>query len=132
LSERQLKREVDNLKRQLLHNSVRDALIANGADPAMTTVALNHLTASGIIKLNDNDEPVFTVEGKWGPEDFPAAEGAKRYLATEEGTCFLPPSRQQATSPQRGGPPQGGPAPRNQSGELDWNALADGMKHRRG
>lgn len=110
----------------LLQNSVRDALIAQGADPKRLAIAMSHLTSSGVVKLNDKGEPVFTFAEKWGPEDVAAAEGAKKWLATDEGKFFLPPTGKQGTGDgvQRNGPQQGGSAPRTQSGEVDWSKLA--------
>lgn len=120
--------EAETKRRQdLLSNTVRDALIAQGADAKRVAIAMSHLTSSGAIKLNDKGEPVFTFAEKWGPEEVAAAEGAKKWLATDEGKFFLPPSGKQGTGDgvhREGSRQQGGSAPRTKDGALDWGQLA--------
>lgn len=117
-------------QKDLLSNTVRDSLIAAGADASFVPVAMNHLVATGLIKLNDKGEAVFTVAEKWGNEDVPAAEGAKKWLNTSEGKRFMPPTGKQGTGDdiKRGGTGAGsGSAPRKQDGSLDWGALRQDM-----
>lgn len=117
-------------KQDLLANNARDALIANGADPARVAIAMSHLKATGRVALSDKDEPIFMFEEKWGPENVPVAEGAKRWLASEEGKFFLPPSNRQGTGDnvQRGnGAPPTTNAPRTATGEVDWAQLGSRM-----
>jgi len=120
--------EAETKRRQdLLSNTVRDALIAQGADAKRVAIAMSHLTSSGAIKLNDKGEPVFTFAEKWGPEEVAAAEGAKKWLATDEGKFFLPPSGKQGTGDgvhREGSRQQGGSAPRTKDGAVDWNQVA--------
>lgn len=120
--------EAETKRRQdLLQSTVRDALIAQGADPKRVAIAMSHLSSSGAIKLNDKGEPVFTFAEKWGPEDVAAVDGAKKWLATDEGKFFLPPSGKQGTGDgvhREGSRQQGGSAPRTKDGALDWGQLA--------
>lgn len=106
-------------KAELLKTSVRDALVAAGIDPARVGIALTHLQATGAIKVDDKGDPVWTVKTKFGDETRSPAEGAKEWLATDEGKFFVPPSQKQGTGD---GVNRDSPAPRK-DGKLDWAQL---------
>lgn len=93
LIEAQTKRAAEaDMQRQKesLRNGVREALIAQGADPRRVHLALPVLQSSGRVKLDGNGEPVFVFPERSGSPEMSAAEGAKRWLSTEDGKFFLP------------------------------------------
>lgn len=83
--------------------SIRDALIANGADPKKVPVALNHLLASGSVKVGADGKAVFATQTKWGPEDLDPTAGTKAWLDSDEGKMFLPPIGNAGTGTGVGG-----------------------------
>lgn len=108
-------------KAELLNNSIRDALIAGGADPKRVPLALPSLKERGIVKLNDEGKPVFLLKREWGDELVAAEDGAKEWLGTEEGKFFVPPKNTQGTGDRIEKP---NVATRDKSGAVDWGNLA--------
>lgn len=106
-------------KSELLATAVRDALAAGGADPKRLAIALSHLQAKGVVKLDDKGAPGFTFKREWGDEFVAAEAGAKEWLATEEGKFFVPATNKQGTGD---GVSRDTPAARK-DGKVDWNAL---------
>jgi hypothetical protein len=97
------KLEAQQRKQDALNVSVRDALIAAGVDPKRVGIAMNHITASGIIKDNEDGHPGFAFRDGFGEEIKPINEGAKQWLASEEGKFFVPPVTGSGTGTGVGG-----------------------------
>lgn len=108
-------------QQELLQNKVRDALVANGANPKLVSVALNDLLARKMVRLNDKGEPVFTFRRSYGAdEDVAVGDGAKEWLGTDEGKFFVPATEKKGT----GDRVERGTAGARKDGKVDWGSLA--------
>lgn len=90
-------------KATALQSGVRDALLTAGADAKRIPVAMNHLAASGAIKLDDKGAPCFVVRDTYGEQLVPAGDHAAKWLGTDEGKMFVAPSPANGTGDKTGG-----------------------------
>lgn len=110
----------------LLRNSVQESLVAGGADPKRTALAIEGIIARGLVRLDDKGQPKFVAQRSWGEELVDPSAGAKEWLSTDDGKLLVPPVGTQGTG-DRGGQlanTQPSTAPRTKDGAVDWSALA--------
>lgn len=108
----------------LLQNSVRDALIAQGADPKRVALALPVLKERGTVRLDDKGAPVFTFQRNGYEESLDVTAGAKEWLSTDDGKIYMPPVGTQGTGGGLGGS-GGRVGPTGNPEQIALNALAN-------
>lgn len=112
-------------KAEHLRQRLTDALVTGGADPKRVRIAVNDILAQGKVKYDDQGAIVWLTKETWGEDSVPVADAAKKWLGTDDGKFFVPPTGHNGTG-ERGGQPAAGStsAPRTKEGGLDWSAVA--------
>lgn len=82
---------------------VKDALTAAGADSKRLHIAMSFIKANSLVEVDDRGRPCFALNGKFGKELRPIADGgAKDFLLTEDGKTFVPATGNSGTGGKAG------------------------------